>query len=187
MNSYYEQALALFVQAKLDTPLNANIERATAVLNSTLSSGGSVLIAGNGGSAAEAQHFSAELIGRYKRDRRGYPAIALTTDTSILTAIGNDYGFEKIFSRQIESLGKRGDVFIALSTSGNSSNLTEAMQAARAQSLTTIGLLGKGGGALAPECDIPIIVPSDDTARIQELHLFIIHAICENLDKKWIG
>lgn len=165
-----------------DSALTSAIEKAAGVLAERLRSGRTLFIAGNGGSAAEAQHFAAELIGRYKCERRGYPAVALTTDTSVLTAIGNDYGFEKIFSRQLEALAYGEDVFIGLSTSGNSENILTAVETARARNLFVINLLGKDGGRLRGLGDIDIIVPLNDTARIQELHLCIIHDLCERLD-----
>jgi D-sedoheptulose 7-phosphate isomerase len=144
--------------------------------------GKKILIAGNGGSAAEAQHFSAELIARFKKERASYPSIALTTDTSILTAIGNDYGFDEIFKRQIAGLGNEGDVFVVMSTSGNSPNIIEAVKLAKEKNIHTIGLLGKDGGRLKDMVDTVIIVPSPDTARIQEMHLLIIHTWCESVD-----
>lgn len=158
------------------------IEKAARVLAERLSSGRTLFIAGNGGSAAEAQHFAAELAGRYRRERRGYPAIALTTDTSALTAIGNDFGFEKVFSRQLEALARTDDVFMGLSTSGNSENILTAVEVARARNLFVINMLGKDGGRLRGLGDIDIVVPSNDTARIQELHLCIMHDLCERLD-----
>lgn len=165
-----------------DGALTGAIEKAARAVEERLNSGRTLFIAGNGGSAAEAQHFAAELVGRHKRERRGYPAIALTTDTSALTAIGNDYGFEKIFSRQLEALAHADDVFIGLSTSGNSKNILMAVETARTRKLFVINLLGKGGGQLRGLGDIDIIVPSNDTARIQELHLCILHDLCEKLD-----
>lgn len=165
-----------------DAAFTGAIERAARAVDERLRNGRTLFIAGNGGSAAEAQHFAAELVGRYKRERRGYPAIALTTDTSALTAIGNDYGFEKIFSRQLEALAHADDVFIGLSTSGNSKNILQAVETTRARNLFVINLLGKGGGQLRGLGDIDIVVPSNDTARIQELHLCILHDLCEKLD-----
>lgn len=145
--------------------------------------GSKVLLAGNGGSAADAQHFAAELVGRYKRERRGYPAIALSTDTSVLTAIGNDYSFNEIFSRQVDALGKKGDIFIGFSTSGNSENIIKAIKKAQEKELTTMAFLGKGGGATKGLSDYEVIVPSDNTPRIQEVHGLMIHMLCEELDK----
>ena len=144
--------------------------------------GGKILLAGNGGSAADAQHLAAEFVGRFVKERRGLAAIALTTDTSALTSIGNDYGFDYIFSRQIEALGAADDVFIGISTSGNSPNIVQAVAAARATRLKIILLLGKNGGILRGLGDVEIIVPSDTTARIQEMHLLIGHIICQIVD-----
>jgi D-sedoheptulose 7-phosphate isomerase len=146
-----------------------------------------ILFAGNGGSAADAQHLAAEFIGRFQKDRPSLPALALTTDTSILTAVGNDYGFEKIFARQIEGLVKEGDIFFAISTSGNSENVIEAVKVCRKRSCSTIGLLGKNGGKLAEIVDLPIIIESDNTARIQENHIVIGHMICQLVENILFG
>lgn len=141
-------------------------------------SGKKTLLAGNGGSAADAQHIAGEFVSRFYFDRPGIPSIALTTDTSILTAIGNDYGFERIFARQIESLGVEGDMFIAISTSGNSSNIIQALMSAKKKNLITVGLTGQNGGRMAEFCDYCIKVPSVETPRIQESHILIGHIIC---------
>lgn len=173
---------------ELSTQLSANeaftneVDRAADRITEALLSGHTLYVAGNGGSAAEAQHFAAEIVGRYKRERHGYPAVALTVDTSILTAIGNDYGYEAVFARQLEALGTPGDVFVALSTSGNSENLIRALDVARAQKMYTISLSGKGGGRMRGMVDIECIVPSQETPRIQEIHLLLIHAMCEYID-----
>ena len=145
---------------------------------------GKILFFGNGGSAADSQHIAAEFIGRFKKERRSLPAIALTTDSSILTALGNDYGFDVIFARQIEGLGNRGDVAFGISTSGNSRNVIEGINQAKKMGLKTISLTGCGGGKLAPLTDISLIVPSTETARIQESHLCVAHAICELVEEK---
>jgi D-sedoheptulose 7-phosphate isomerase len=149
---------------------------------SRLSGGGRVLICGNGGSAADAQHFAAELSGRFVTERRPLAGIALTTDTSALTAIGNDYGFDKVFARQLEALGRTGDLFVGISTSGNSGNVIEAVKAARAVGIKTLGLLGRDGGKLKDMMDDCLVVPSDVTARIQEVHIMVIHFWCEVVD-----
>jgi len=146
-----------------------------------------LLVAGNGGSAADAQHLAGEFVSRFYFDRPALAAIALTTDTSILTAVGNDYGYEDVFSRQIEALGHSGDVFIAISTSGNSPNILKAIDAAKARGLTVIGLTGKGGGKMKPLCDICICAPSDSTPRIQECHLVIEHALCACIEEAMFG
>ena len=148
----------------------------------TIHSGGCAFICGNGGSAADAQHFAAELTGRFERERRAWPAVALTTDTSALTAIGNDYGFDHVFSRQLEALGRPGDLLIAISTSGNSRNVLQAVAHAKANGIATIGLLGRDGGQLAREVDHALVIPSERTARIQEMHILILHIWCEMLD-----
>ena len=144
-------------------------------LTATIQSGNKILICGNGGSAADAQHFAAELVGRFEKERPSYPALALTTDSSTLTAIGNDYGFEQVFSRQIEGLGQKGDLLIAISTSGNSPNIHAAVRKAASMGIRTIGLLGRDGGSIQGEVDCPVIVPHARTARIQEVHSFILH------------
>lgn len=141
-----------------------------------------IFICGNGGSAADAQHFAAELTGRFERERRALPAVALTTDTSAITAIGNDYGFEFIFSRQLEALARPGDLLIGISTSGNSGNVLKAVSYAKANQIKTIGLLGRDGGQLAKAVDVAVVVPSERTARIQEMHILIVHIWCEMLD-----
>ncbi|RUM63820.1 MAG: D-sedoheptulose 7-phosphate isomerase [Sulfurimonas sp.] len=146
--------------------------------------GGKILLAGNGGSAADAQHIAAELVGRYGFERPSLSAIALTTDTSALTAIGNDYGYEKIFSRQLEGLGNAGDLFIGISTSGNSANVLEAFEVARTKAVPTIALVGRDGGAMAPLADIAIVVPSEQTPRIQETHILIGHILCSMIERE---
>jgi D-sedoheptulose 7-phosphate isomerase len=151
-------------------------------LRSCLLAGGKILLLGNGGSAADCQHIAAEIVGRYKRERRGLPAIALTTDTSILTAVGNDYGFERIFSRQVEALCTPKDVVIGLSTSGNSPNVLAAIHTARQIGAFTIGLTGGGGGKLAQCCDLSLVVASNDTPRIQEAHILVGHMLCDLID-----
>ena len=153
------------------------------VIAAGLRAGNKLLIAGNGGSAADAQHIAAEIVGRYKKDRPAYAALALTTDTSALTAIGNDYGFEHVFSRQIEGLGRRGDVLLALTTSGRSPNILAALKTARQQGLVTIGFTGAKGVGLAASCDHLLVAPSDDTAVIQQIHMAFAHGICEVIEQ----
>ena len=159
----------------LAEPVADAAERIVAALRA----GHKVLLCGNGGSAADAQHIAAELVGRYIRERRGLPAIALTTDTSALTAIGNDYGFDRIFVRQVEALAQAGDVLIAISTSGNSPNVLQAVAMARKLGLATIGLSGRDGGALAGAVDLCLVAPHEETARIQEVHITIGHILCD--------
>ena len=167
----------------------ANVEAVVAVAGAiaqSLKSGGSVLVFGNGGSAADAQHFAAELVGRYEKDRKAWPAIALTTDTSALTAIGNDYGFDRVFARQLEALGKKGDVAIGISTSGNSPNVLRALETANARGLITVALTGRGGaaGTLAAH---HIAVQETRTARVQEVHATVLHVICELVERDLNG
>lgn len=150
----------------------------------TLKSGNKILICGNGGSAADAQHIAAELVGRYKSERKGLPAIALTTDTSALTAISNDYGYDKVFDRQVEALATKGDLLIGISTSGNSANILSALQSAKDVGCNTLGMSGKDGGKMNQICDINLIVPSDDTPRIQEMHILLGHTLCQIIDNE---
>jgi D-sedoheptulose 7-phosphate isomerase len=149
--------------------------------------GNRVLLAGNGGSAADAQHIAAELVGRYAFDRPGLPSIALTTDTSMLTAIGNDYGYDQIFRRQLEANGRKGDVFIGISTSGNSANLIAALQRARELGIITVGLTGQSGGKMHSLCDYCVQVPSTNTPRIQESHIMLGHIICDLVEEALFG
>lgn len=157
----------------------AVIVQAAIAIAHCLRSGGKLLIFGNGGSAADAQHLAAEFVGRFVLERRALPAMALTTDSSVLTAVGNDYGFDQIFSRQIEALGEAGDVALGISTSGNSPNVLAALRQARKQNLRTIGFAGKDGGALGSCAEMPIIVRAANTARVQECHIAIGHLLCE--------
>jgi len=151
-------------------------------LRDCLKQGGKILLMGNGGSASDSQHIAAEIVGRFKRERQGLPAIALTTDTSIITSVGNDYGFDFIFSRQVEALCQPKDVVIAISTSGNSANVVRAVQAAKKIGATTIAFSGGTGGVLETLCDFSLIMPSNETARIQEAHIFIGHSLCAILE-----
>jgi len=148
-----------------------------------LNGDGKIILLGNGGSAADAQHIAAELVGRYKTDRKGLPAISLSTDTSIITSISNDFGFEKLFERQVESLAKKNDVLIGISTSGKSENVINALKIAKHLNCKTIGLSGNGGGQFNLLCDVNIIVPSEETPRIQEMHILIGHIICNLIDQ----
>jgi D-sedoheptulose 7-phosphate isomerase len=159
------------------------VEKASLLVSSALAGGQKLMLCGNGGSAADSQHLAAEFTGRLDKDRRPLAAIALSTDTSALTCIGNDYGFDEVFSRQVTALGRSGDCLVAISTSGNSRNVIRAAEAARAAGIHTIGLLGRDGGKLLALCDVPIVVPSDSTARIQEAHIFIGHALCAMVEE----
>jgi len=164
-----------------------DIERFAEVCGAALKAGRKVLFCGNGGSAADSQHLAAELVGRFQKERRGLPGMALTTDTSILTAIGNDYGFDSVFSRQVEALAVSGDVVVGLSTSGNSPNVVRALEAAKAIGAVTVGLTGRNGGKLAQTSDICINVPVEVTARIQEGHSLIGHIVCQLIDEEVSG
>ena len=157
----------------------AQIAKAAQAVLAAFKSGHKLFFFGNGGSAADSQHIAAEFIGRFQKERKAWPAIALTTDSSILTSLGNDYSFDIVFARQLEGLGQKGDVAIAISTSGNSKNVLAGVKQARAMGISTIGVTGGTGGQLASACDIAIIAASSSTARIQESHLCIFHAICE--------
>jgi D-sedoheptulose 7-phosphate isomerase len=159
-----------------------SIQRAAAMVTDALKSGGKLLVFGNGGSAADAQHIAGELVNRFLQERRALPAISLTTDGGVLTCIANDTGFEKIFARQIEALGNKGDVCFAISTSGQSPNIIAACEQARSQGIKVIGLLGRDGGKVAGLCDLALIVPSNDTQRIQETHNLIGHILCELIE-----
>lgn len=159
--------------------LVGEVARAAQLVASALRRGRKVLLCGNGGSAADAQHIAAELVGRFRRERRGLPAVALTADTSVVTALGNDYGFEEVFARQVDAAGQQGDVLVALSTSGNSRNVLRACEMARTKGLRVIGLTGADGGQLKSLCDICLCVSSRDTARVQEVHILLAHIICE--------
>ena len=170
-------------RAVLDTALCDTARQIADVIASALRGGHKLLIAGNGGSAGDAQHIAAEIVGRYKKDRPAYAAIALTTDTSALTAIGNDFGFEQVFSRQVEGLGRRGDVLLAITTSGRSPNILAALKAARQQGLVTVGFTGAKGSAMAASCDHLLVAPSDDTAVIQQIYLTFAHGICDVIEQ----
>ena len=170
-----------------DAALITQVESIAALIVDTYRAGGKVLLAGNGGSAADAQHIAAELVSRFSFDRPALPAMALTTDTSILTAIGNDYGYDSLFSRQLQANARPGDVFIAISTSGNSANILRALEAAAELDLVTVGLSGAGGGAMADLCRHCIRIPSTDTPRIQEGHITIGHILCASTEQVLFG
>lgn len=187
--------------ALIDSSLRANAElsvkiarensgaifEAALLITGCLRNEGKVLFFGNGGSAADAQHLAAEFVGRFVRERTGLPAIALTTDSSILTAVANDYGFDQIFARQIQALARLGDVVVGISTSGNSANVLEGVKEARKRGLKTIGLSGRDGGGLARQADVAITIPSTSTARIQECHITIGHLFCELVEAELFG
>ncbi len=170
--------------------LSKPIAAAVQAVLACVTSGGKVLACGNGGSAADAQHFAAEFIGRFERERPELGAIALTTDSSILTAIANDYDFDRIFAKQVRGLGQAGDVLLAMSTSGNSANILAAIEAAHEREMTVVALTGRGGGKithLLRETDVHVCVPHDRTARIQEVHLLVLHCICDGVDTQLLG
>ncbi|SVA08976.1 uncharacterized protein METZ01_LOCUS61830 [marine metagenome] len=163
--------------------LSSEILDAAQKIQGRLEAGGKLLLMGNGGSAGDAQHIAAELVGRFKKERKAMPALALTVDTSSLTALGNDYGFDTIFERQVEALANKNDTVIGISTSGNSENVVRAVNKANSIGAFTIGLLGNDGGKLKDAVNLPIIIPSNDTARIQEVHITIGHIICEIIEE----
>ena len=170
--------------------LSKPIAAAVQAILSSVTSGGKVLACGNGGSAADCQHFAAELVGRFERERLPLPALALTTDTSILTAVGNDYSYQEIFSKQVQAFGQSGDVLLAISTSGNSANVLAAIEAAHEREMTVVALTGRGGGKMnhaLRETDVHICVPHERTARIQEVHLLVLHCICDGVDTQLLG
>jgi D-sedoheptulose 7-phosphate isomerase len=175
------------VIAAIEQRLTAEICAVANLLIDALANGKKLLVMGNGGSAADAQHLAAEIVGRFKQDRRALPAIALTTDTSILTSIANDYGFEMVFRRQIEALATEGDVVIGISTSGSSANVRTALLLAGEKGCRTIGLLGGDGGTIKDCVEIALIVPGVDTPRIQEGHITIIHIICDLIEQRLFG
>ncbi len=166
--------------------LNNVIEVAKA-MEESLKNGGKVLTAGNGGSAADAQHFTGEIVGRFLRERDALAAISLVVDPVVMTCLGNDYGYNEAIARQIKGLGKKGDVFLAVSTSGNSDNLNNAIEAAKRMGIKTVGLTGKTGGMMKDICDYTLIVPSDSTPRIQEIHTFTVHLLCEMIEADIFG
>ncbi len=170
--------------------LSKPISAAVQAILASVTSGGKVLACGNGGSAADAQHFAAEFVGRFERERPELGAIALTTDTSIITAIANDYDFNQIFSRQVRALGSSGDVLLAITTSGNSANVLAAVEAAHARDMTVVALTGRGGGKMSSalrETDVHVCVPHERTARIQEVHLLVLHCLCDGVDSQLLG
>lgn len=186
--SHFHESAELKIQSA--SVLARPIEQAVELMFGALSNGNKILACGNGGSAADCQHFSAQLVGRFERERLPLPVMALTTDTSILTAIGNDYSYQEIFSKQVQAYGQPGDVLLALSTSGNSANVNAAIEAALERDMRVVALTGKNGGATAKlltDADVHICVPHDRTARIQEVHLLTIHCLCDGIDVALFG
>jgi len=184
VNDAFADSIALHQRVQREG--QAAISAAADALRQALRDGRTVLVCGNGGSAADAQHFAAELVGRFTRERRAWPALALTTDSSALTAIGNDYGFDRVFARQIEAHGQPGDVLIGISTSGGSPNVLAAVETARARGLVTIGLTGRDGGALGRAVDVHLNVPSPSTARTQEVHITLLHVLCDLVERELV-
>ncbi|GGC87957.1 phosphoheptose isomerase [Undibacterium terreum] len=186
--AHFQESAELKMQAAevLEQPISYAIE----LMFSALSNGNKILACGNGGSAADCQHFAAELVGRFERERLPLPAMALTTDTSILTAVANDYSFQEVFSKQVQAFGQAGDILLALSTSGNSASVINAINVALERDMRVVALTGKGGGEIAKiltDADVNICVPHDRTARIQEVHLLTIHCLCDGIDVALFG
>lgn len=175
------------VTSRIERELTPLIAEMAMLLTDTFRSGGKLMVMGNGGSAADSQHFAAEIVSRFRMERPGLPAIALSTDTSILTAIGNDYGFDVVFRRQVEALAKPGDMVVGISTSGNSTNVKMALELAREKGCRTIALLGRDGGSIKGVSDLALVVPSNDTPQIQEGHIAIIHIVCDLVEKGMFG
>ena len=185
---HFNESAELKIQAA--TPLAQPISQAVDLMFAALSNGNRILACGNGGSAADCQHFAAELVGRFERERLPLPAMSLSTDTSILTAVGNDYGFHDIFAKQVQAFGQAGDVLLAISTSGNSGNVIAAIDAALERDMRVVALTGKGGGQVGQmltDADVHICVPHERTARIQEVHLLIVHCLCDGIDVALFG
>ena len=170
------------LQKLMDSDLPEKLETCAKYVEKALAEGHKVLFCGNGGSAADSQHLAAEFVGRFQKERKGLPAIALTVDTSILTAVANDYGYDTVFARQVQALGEPGDVLVGISTSGNSKNVLLAVEEARAKGITCIGMTAEGGGKMAAACDICLAVPAKVTARAQEMHILMGHILCELVD-----
>jgi len=187
LEAEFSKSIQLLTAMSQDTAMHAQVEQVLALSVKALNGGRKILFAGNGGSAADAQHWAGELVSRFYFDRPGLPAIALTTDSSILTAIGNDYGYDYVFARQVEALGQEGDVLYAISTSGNSKNIVRAIEAARAKGMIVIGFTGQGGGKMADMCDVCFRVPSPETPRIQEGHEALGHLLCALIEQEIFG
>ncbi|XPV67622.1 MAG: D-sedoheptulose 7-phosphate isomerase [Halarcobacter sp.] len=181
---YKELQSHLEIIQKVIDKMDAPLQVASQLAVDALKNGNKIILFGNGGSAADAQHIAAELTGRYKTERRGLPGLALTTDTSALTAIGNDYGYDRVFDRQVEALANKGDVLIGISTSGNSKNVINAFKIGKELACKIIGFSGRDGGQMDKYCDVNLIVPSDNTPRIQEMHILFGHTICQIIDNE---
>lgn len=185
--AHFQSSLSGTIAAAQDRALLATTHAIAKATATALTAGRKLLLIGNGGSAADAQHIAAEIVGRYKQERSAWPAIALTTDTSALTAIANDYGFEQIFARQLQGLGQRGDILFALTTSGRSPNILAALKIARELGIVSVGFTGKNGESMRASCDHLFVSPSDDTPVIQQIHMIAMHAICDEIEDAMIG
>jgi D-sedoheptulose 7-phosphate isomerase len=183
IDSHLKRSLVALERATQDAAMLACARKVAEAIVAALAAGNKLLIIGNGGSAGDAQHIAAEIVGRYKRERPAYPALALTTDTSALTAIANDYGYERVFERQVEGLGVPGDVLLALSTSGRSPSILAALRAGRKRGLVTVGFTGSKGQAMGADCDHLLMAPVDETAVVQQIHLAVAHAICDFVEQ----
>jgi D-sedoheptulose 7-phosphate isomerase len=185
--AHFERSRVAMAHAAGDSALLATCHTIAGAIVAALRAGNKVLLVGNGGSAADAQHIAAEIVGRYRQDRPGWAAIALTTDTSALTSIANDYGFEQVFARQVEGLGRSGDVLLALSTSGKSPNILAALRKARAMGIVTVGFTGTKGDAMRSDCDHLLVSPTDDTPVVQQIHLAALHGICDEVERALVA
>ncbi len=185
--AHFQSSLAGLTKAVQSDELLATTHAIARAVADALRAGNKLLLIGNGGSAADAQHIAAEIVGRYKQERPGWAAIALTTDTSALTAIANDYGFEQVFARQVQGLARRGDVLFALTTSGRSPNILAALKTARDTGVTTVGFTGTKGESMRAFCDLLFVAPSDDTPVIQQIHMMAMHAICDDVEQALIS
>ena len=185
--AHFQSSLTGLTKAVQGNDVLATSHAIAKAISAALLAGNKILLIGNGGSAADAQHIAAEIVGRYKLERPAWAAIALTTDTSALTAIANDYGFEQVFARQVQGLGRKGDVLLALTTSGRSPNILAALRVARGLGITTIGFTGTKGESLRTACDHLLVAPSDDTPVIQQIHMMALHAICDEVEHAMIG
>jgi D-sedoheptulose 7-phosphate isomerase len=181
--AHFQSSLAGLTKAVQSSEVLTTTHTIAGITTNALRAGNKLLLIGNGGSAADAQHIAAEIVGRYKQERPGWAAIALTTDTSALTAIANDYGFEQVFARQVQGLGKRGDVLFALTTSGRSPNILAALDIARDIGITTIGFTGTKGESMRASCDHLLVAPSEDTPVVQQIHMMVMHAICDDVER----
>ncbi|MDO8981805.1 MAG: D-sedoheptulose 7-phosphate isomerase [Afipia sp.] len=185
--AHFQNSLAGLTKAVQSNELLATTHAIARAVADALRAGNKLLLIGNGGSAADAQHIAAEIVGRYKQERPGWAAIALTTDTSALTAIANDYGFEQVFARQVQGLARRGDILFALTTSGRSPNILAALKTARDMGVTTVGFTGTKGEGMRASCDLLFVSPTDDTPVVQQIHMMAMHAICDDVEQALIG